>query len=558
MTSDPANTARAALTVRTLLIAGTACAALAACNTYRDGPNRDVAASPAAMPALEKEVAAAQPYAVTVEMSEDRQRATLPPAAAGNEDYADTAPNPVKSVAEAPVSTFSVDVDTAAYANIRRFLTGGQLPPKDAVRVEEMINYFDYAYALPGSSHQPFAANVAVMPTPWNPNTKLLHIGLKGYDIPRQERPRANLVFLIDVSGSMAPPDKLPLLKQSLKMMVNDLRDDDMVAGVTYAGTAGVLLEPTPGRDRAKILAAIDSLTSGGSTAGAAGLQTAYDLAQQSFDKEAVNRVILATDGDFNVGMTDPAQLESFITEKRKSGVYLSVLGFGTGNLNDLLMQKLAQTGNGNAAYIDSLLEARKALVDEMAGNLFPIADDVKIQVEFNPKQIAEYRLIGYETRALNREDFANDQVDAGEIGSGHEVTAIYEITPVGSAAALLEPLRYSEETAAPKDSRNGEIAFLRLRYKLPGEATSRLIERPITGRDTYSAIVQAPAETRFAVAVAAFGQLLRGDPYLKAFGYDQVIALAQPARGDDPFGYRAEFVQLVRLAGGTPVAAAE
>ena len=550
MTSDPANTAKTAGAVRTLLIAGVACTALAACDAYRDGTSQDSAANAGPAPAMQ--------IAINDPSAEPRQRATLPTAAAGDEDYADTAPNPIKSVAEAPVSTFSVDVDTAAYANVRRFITGGQLPPKDAVRVEEMINYFDYAYPLPADKGRPFAANVAVLPTPWNPNTKLLHIGLKGYDIPRKERPRANLVFLLDVSGSMDEPDKLPLLKQSLKMMVNDLRNDDTVAMVTYAGTAGVALEPTRGRDRAEILAAIDSLTAGGSTAGAAGLQTAYGLAEESFDKKAVNRVILATDGDFNVGMTDPEQLEAFITETRKTGIYLSVLGFGTGNLNDLLMQKLAQTGNGNAAYIDSLLEARKALVDEMASNLFPIADDVKIQVEFNPRQIAEYRLIGYETRALNREDFANDQVDAGEIGSGHEVTAIYEITPVGSTATLLEPLRYSEETEGPKDGRSGEIAFLQLRYKLPGEATSHLIERPITAKDSYAEIALAPAETRFAVAVAAFGQLLRGDPYLKAFGYDQVIALAQPARGDDPFGYRSEFVQLVRLAGGTPVATAE
>ncbi len=550
MTSEPLPAARVATTARSLLIAGAACAVLAGCNPSQNTMHREDTSTGAA-PAG---------YVVGRGLSESdsKQRATLPPAAAGGEDYDDTAPNPVKSVAEAPVSTFSVDVDTFAYANVRRFITGGQLPPKDAVRIEEMINYFDYAYALPGDSRQPFAANIAVLPTPWNPNTKLLHIGLKGYDIPRKERPRANIVFLVDVSGSMDSPDKLPLLQQSLKMMVNDLRDDDMVAAVTYAGNAGVALEPTPGRERSKIIAAIDSLSAGGSTAGAAGLQTAYDLAQEHFDKEAVNRIILATDGDFNVGMSEPEQLKSFIEEKRKTGIYLSVLVFGTGNLNDLLMQKLAQTGNGNAAYIDSLLEARKALVDEMAGNLFPIADDVKIQLEFNPKQVAEYRLIGYETRALNREDFANDQVDAGEIGSGHEVTAIYEVTPPGSPAALLEPLRYSGETATPNDGRAGEIAFLRLRYKLPGEAESRLFERPITAKDEFGNIVNVPAETRFAVAVAAFGQLLRGDPYLKAFGYDEVIALAQPARGEDPFGYRSEFIQLVRLAGGTPVATTE
>jgi Ca-activated chloride channel family protein len=476
------------------------------------------------------------------------------------ERYPDADPNPVKQVAVEPVSTFSIDVDTAAYANVRRFLRDGQMPPQEAVRPEEMVNYFDYDYPLPEDRAAPFSTTVSVMPTPWNPDTRLLRIGLKGYDVIPAARPRANLVFLVDVSGSMAEPNKLPLVQQSLRLLVKELRDDDTVGIVTYAGHAGVALEPTPGRERQKILAVIDSLGAGGSTAGAQGLVDAYALAERDFDVSSVNRVILATDGDFNVGVTDPKALEDLIVEKRKTGIYLSVLGFGMGNLNDLLMQKIAQAGNGNAAYIDSLMEGRKVLVDEMASTLFPIANDVKIQVEFNPAQVAEYRLIGYETRALRREDFNNDAIDAGEIGSGHTVTALYEIVPPKSKAQLVDPLRYGT-TIEPVQTTTpfaDEIAFLRLRYKLPGESDSRLIERPITVADSYDRIEAAPEDMRFAAAVAGFAQLLRGDPYLKAFGHDDIAALAQDARGDDPFGYRAEFVQLVRMSETAQQAAAQ
>lgn len=479
------------------------------------------------------------------------------------ERYPDTDPNPVKLVVREPVSTFSVDVDTAAYANVRRFLRDGQVPPADAVRAEEMINYFDYAYPLPDDETAPFSATVAVMPTPWNAGTRLLHIGIKGYDVVPAVRPRANLVFLIDVSGSMESPDKLPLVQQTLRLLVKELREDDTVGIVTYAGYTGVALEPTRGAGRGRILQVIDSLGAGGSTAGAQGLVDAYALAMRNFDSKSVNRVILATDGDFNVGVTDPKALEDLIVEKRKSGVYLSVLGFGMGNLNDLLMQKIAQAGNGNAAYIDSLMEGRKVLVEEMASTLFPIANDVKIQIEFNPAEVAEYRLIGYETRMLSREDFNNDAIDAGEIGSGHTVTALYEITPPASQARLVDPLRYGTESepesagSAPQPFAD-EIAFLRLRYKLPGESESRLIERPVAVTDGYDRIEAAPADIRFAAAVASFAQLLRGDPYLRAFGYDDVVALAQSARGDDPFGYRSEFVQLVRLSETAQEAAAQ
>jgi Ca-activated chloride channel family protein len=464
------------------------------------------------------------------------------------EEYRDVDSNPIKLVSEEPVSTFSVDVDTASYAVVRRFLNSGEAPPSDAVRVEELINYFDYDYPLPESCDAPFATTTSVTPTPWNADTQLLHIGLKGYDIEAQQRPRANLVFLLDVSGSMNDANKLPLLKQSLRLLVEQLEDEDTVSIVVYAGAAGAVLEPTPGSERGRILAALESLQAGGSTAGGEGLRLAYSLAEQSFDEDAVNRIILATDGDFNVGVTDDERLEDFVARKRESGIYLSILGFGAGNYNDALMQTIAQAGDGTAAYIDSLNEARKVLHDEMAGTLFPIADDVKIQIEFNPARVAEYRLIGYETRMLRREDFANDAVDAGEIGAGHEVTAVYEIAAPGSAGLRIEPSRYTPVEASLED-RGEEFAFLRVRYKLPGEDDSRLIEQPITEAQAFDDIAQAPRETRWVAAVAAYGQLLRRDPYTDGFDFEDVIALAQGARGEDAFGYRAEFIQLARLA---------
>ncbi len=468
--------------------------------------------------------------------------------AENTERYPNAVPNPVKVVAQEPVSTFSVDVDTAAYANMRRYLNEGALPPADAVRVEELINYFDYAYATPKDKNAPFEPTVAVYPSPWNKGTQILHIGIKGFDLPRRERPKANLVFLIDTSGSMATPNKLPLLKRSFHLLVDQLRPEDRVAIVVYAGSAGTVLEPTPGNEKGKILAALDRLNAGGSTAGGEGIRQAYQLAKANFDKNAVNRVLLATDGDFNIGITDPKALEDFVTRERSSGVYLTVLGFGEGNYNDTTMQKLSQAGNGVAAYIDTMNEARKVFVQELGSTLFTIAKDVKIQVEFNPKRVAEYRLIGYETRALNRTDFNNDKVDAGDIGSGHTVTALYEITPVGSTAALADPLRYGEKRSG-ESAMSNEIAYLKLRYKLPGEESSHLIERPVTSRDTADDIARLPADLRFAAAVAGAGQLLRHDPYVKDFDYGRVIALAQGSRGEDAFGYRSEFVQLMRAA---------
>ncbi len=468
------------------------------------------------------------------------------------ERFPDEELNPVKLVSEEPVSTFSVDVDTASYAFMRRALNDGTLPPKDAVRVEEVINYFDYDYPLPQDRTAPFGVSASVVDSPWNAHTQLIHIGIKGYDLEPEDRPRANLVFLLDVSGSMNSPDKLPLLKQSMRMLVDGLEPEDTVAIAVYAGAAGAVLEPTPASDKSKILAALDQLSAGGSTAGGEGLRLAYALAEQNYDPQALNRVILATDGDFNVGTVDDESLEGFIERKRESGVFLSVLGFGRGNYNDRLMQTLAQSGNGQAAYIDSLNEARKVLHDEMQGALFPIAKDVKIQVEFNPARVAEYRLIGYETRLLNREDFNNDAVDAGEIGAGHEVTAIYEIAAPGSEGRLIDESRYAQ-SPEPAGDLGDEFANLRIRYKLPDSDESTLIERPVTTADVIDGLDQAPEATRFAIAAAGFGQLVRGEPYLTDFGHDEIMALAQSAKGEDPFNYRGEFIQLVRAAKTAP-----
>ncbi|KCV81406.1 von Willebrand factor A [Actibacterium atlanticum] len=458
---------------------------------------------------------------------------------ANTEAFANEDPNPVKVVADDPVSTFSIDVDTAAYGVVRSSLNRGQLPPVDAVRAEEIINYFPYAYPAPDDAA--FKPTVSLSPTPWNEGTQLLHIALQGQLPALADRPPLNLVFLIDTSGSMNTPSKLPLLKQSFSLMLSQLRPEDEVAIVTYAGSAGQVLAPTKASDRATILAALERLSAGGSTAGQAGLQQAYALAETMAAEGEVNRVLLATDGDFNVGLSNPEALKTFIADKRDSGTYLSVLGFGRGNLDDATMQALAQNGNGQAAYIDTLNEAQKVLVDQLSGALFPIADDVKIQIEFNPAKVAEYRLIGYETRALRREDFNNDKVDAGEIGAGHSVTAIYEVTPVGSDAVLNDPLRYGDAVAT---SESDELGFLRLRYKAPGETTSQLIETPIAAQPTA-----AGQEAQFAFAMAGFAQLLTGATYLNDWGWDDAIALANSARGDDPFGYRTEAVQLMRLA---------
>ena len=461
--------------------------------------------------------------------------------------FSDFEPNPVIAVAGAPVSTFSIDVDTASYTFLRSSLNGGHLPQANAIRLEEMINYFPYDYAAPDSADEPFRANVTVTPTPWNADTKLMHIGIKGYTPPRDARPNSNIVLLIDTSGSMNQPNKLPLLINSFKLLLNTLDAEDTVSIVTYAGSAGTVLEPTPASDKRAILAAFDRLRAGGSTAGAAGLKLAYDKAQESFDPDGVNRVILATDGDFNVGFSSPEEMKTFVEAKRETGVFLSVLGFGRGNYNDAPMQALAQNGNGVAAYIDTLSEARKVLADESGGSLIPIAKDVKIQVEFNPGTISEYRLIGYETRALKREDFNNDAVDAGDINAGHTVTAIYEITPKGSPAQVIDDLRYVSDEATETDG-SDEYAFVKIRHKLPDSDTSTLQTRPVTPADERT-LDGASADMRFATAVAAIGQKLRGQSQVRGYSYDYAIALATGARGEDAFGYRAEFINLARLA---------
>jgi Ca-activated chloride channel family protein len=467
------------------------------------------------------------------------------PGDVNTENYTHRDTNPVQLVSEQPVSTFSIDVDTGSYTNVRRMLSTGQLPPADAVRAEEFINYFDYGYTPPASREQPFSVTTELAPAPWNAKRQLLLVGIQGYRVPAAQIPASNLVFLVDTSGSMDQADKLPLLRASLKQLVRQLRRQDRVAIVSYAGYAGVVLPSTAGDQHATIDAAIDRLSAGGSTNGGAGIELAYAQAEQGFIKGGVNRVILATDGDFNVGTVNQEALKTTIEDHRKSGVALTTLGFGEGNYNDAMAVMLADVGNGSHHYIDSLQEGRRVLVDEMSATLLTIARDVKIQVEFNPAQVQEYRLIGYEKRMLKREDFNNDKVDAGEIGAGANVTAIYEITPKGSDAARIDPLRYGEHVATAKGG--NELAFLRLRYKLPGQADSKLIEQPIAAH----AEALASERLRYAAAVAAFADALRGGKYLDGYGYAQIAKLANDARGDDADGYRAGFVQLVKLADG-------
>ncbi len=465
------------------------------------------------------------------------------PVETSRDRYAEIASNPVQAVAVAPVSTFSIDVDTGGYANVRRFLKEGQLPPKDAVRVEEMINYFRYAYpaSVNDSQSAPFAVTTALAPTPWNRDTLLLRVALRAA-VPTAQRPPANLVFLLDTSGSMMGADRLPLLKTAMRLLVRQLRAEDRVAIVTYAGASGVVLPSTTGDRTGEILATLDNLAAGGSTHGSAGIRTAYDVAAQHLRPGAINRVVLGTDGDFNVGVTNTNELLDMITTQRQRGISLTALGFGRGNLNEAMMERLADAGDGNYAYIDSAQEAAKVLARQVDATLFTVAKDVKIQVEFNPARVAEYRLIGYENRLLRREDFNNDKVDAGEIGAGHTVTALYELTPIGTAGRL-EPLRYQPQATTPANP-SGEWAFVRLRYKQPTGDTSQLLEVPVSAPPT-----EADNEFRFAAAVAAFGQLLRGGQYTGAFNYSDTLALARGARGDDPHGERAELVSLIELA---------
>ena len=461
------------------------------------------------------------------------------------EQYQALADNPIHSVAEAPVSTFSADVDTGAYANVRRLLNQGRLPPEGAVRLEEMVNYFPYDYALP-TDGSPFGVTTELAPSPWNPHTRLLRIGIKASDRAVADLAPANLVFLVDVSGSMDRREGLPMVKSTLKLLVDQLREQDRVSLVVYAGESRVVLEPTSGREKAKIRTAIDQLTAGGSTAGASGIELAYQMAQQAFIPKGINRILLATDGDFNVGISDFDSLKQMAVDKRKTGVSLTTLGFGVDNYNEHLMEQLADAGDGNYAYIDNLREARKVLVDQLGSTLAVVAKNVKLQVEFNPALVSEYRLLGYENRALKREDFSNDKVDAGEIGAGHTVTALYEIVPKGEKG-WLEPLRYSNP-AADVSAKTGELAMLRVRYQLPEGGNSRLIERPILKGETGK-LSAASDDLRFAAAVAAFSQQLKDGRYTGEFSLKDTEALARGARGDDQFGLRSEFVQLVELA---------
>jgi Ca-activated chloride channel family protein len=457
------------------------------------------------------------------------------------EQYQTLADNPIHSVAETPVSTFSADVDTGAYANVRRLLNQGRLPPEGAVRLEELVNYFPYDYALP-SDGSPFGVTTELAASPWNPHTRLLRIGIKASDRAVAELAPANLVFLVDVSGSMDRREGLPMVKSTLKLLVDQLRDQDRVSLVVYAGESRVVLEPTSGREKAKIRTAIEQLTAGGSTAGASGIELAYQMAQQAFIPKGINRILLATDGDFNVGVSDFDSLKQMAVDKRQSGISLTTLGFGVDNYNEHLMEQLADAGDGNYAYIDNLREARKVLVDQLSSTLAVVAKNVKLQVEFNPAQVSEYRLLGYENRALKREDFSNDKVDAGEIGAGHTVTALYEIVPAGEQG-WLEPLRYGKSDAVVS-AKSGELAMLRVRYQRAEGGKSLLIERPIANQ-----VATASEDLRFAAAVAAFSQQLKDGRYTGDFSLKDTEALARGARGDDRFGLRNEFVQLVELA---------
>ena len=465
------------------------------------------------------------------------------------ESYAANNDNPFLGAQENPLSTFSIDVDTASYANVRRFLTQNQLPPPDAVRIEELVNYFSYNYPQP-KGDVPFSVNAEVAGCPWNPEHRLVRVGLKGREIARDKRPASNLVFLIDVSGSMNEPSKLPLLKESLKLLTRQLNENDHVSIVVYAGNAGMVLPETSGRDKATILRALEQLEAGGSTHGSAGIQLAYETATENFIKGGVNRVILCTDGDFNVGVTSQGDLTRLITEKAKSGVFLSVLGFGMGNYKDSTMEMLADKGNGNYAYIDNLNEGRKVLVEQMSGTLVTIAKDVKIQIEFNPAQVSSYRLIGYENRLLAKEDFNNDKKDAGEIGAGHTVTAFYEIVPAGVAGEEtpgVDALKYQKPVKPAAAADRDELLTLKLRYKQADGDTSRLISTPV--KDSDKSYERASADFKFAAAVAEFGMLLRDSPYKGDSNFNSVLEHSKANLGSDPEGYRTEFLTLAETA---------
>ena len=464
------------------------------------------------------------------------------------EEYAVIHDNIFHNPLRTPLSTFSIDVDAASYSNIRRFLNNGQTPPKDAVRIEEMVNYFNYDYAPP-TGDEPFKVTTEVSQAPWSPGHKLVHIGIQGKEIATENLPASNLVFLLDVSGSMSAPNKLPLLKSAFALLVDQLRQQDKVAIVVYAGAAGLVLPPTSGANKEKILTSLNNLQAGGSTAGGEGLRLAYKVARENFIEGGNNRIVLATDGDFNIGVSSNAAMERLVEQERKSGVFLTVLGFGMGNYKDSKMEILADKGNGNYAYIDNILEAKKVLVSEFGGTMFTIAKDVKIQVEFNPALVQAYRLIGYENRKLNDEDFNNDRKDAGELGAGHTVTALYEIIPVGAAtgAGNIDPLKY-QQTKPLKQQKSDELMTVKLRYKQPDGHQSKLLTTVI--RDSDQPLAASSDNFRWAAAVAEFGMLLRDSEFKGEGNYLQVVTLAQSARGEDENGYRSEFIRLVQSGG--------
>ena len=459
------------------------------------------------------------------------------------ENYQKTETNSVKSVGQEPISTFSIDVDTGSYTNVRRFLNEGSLPPKDAVRVEEMLNYFDYEYPNPTGVH-PFLVNTETVNSPWQANAKVIRIGIKAKDIDSKQLPAANLVFLVDISGSMSDKNKLPLVKKTLRLLTEQLRAQDQVTLITYADGEKMVLQPTLGSNKSKILAAIDTLQAGGATAGEQAIQMAYKSAQKSFVKNGINRILLATDGDFNVGITDFDTLKNMVAEKRKSGISLSTFGYGSGNYDEQLMEQLVDAGDGNYSYIDNEKEAKKVLQRQLSSTLATVAQDVKIQVEFNPATVKEYRLVGYENRLLKNEDFNNDKVDAGDIGAGHTVTALYEIIPVGQKGWLSDS-RYTNQTASTKNT--SEYAFVNLRYKQPGQSKSILLNQPV--KVGSKALNEASADTRFALAVAAYGQQLRSPEYNATMQWNDILELAQSAQKPDAFGLRAEFIDLVKKA---------
>ena len=524
-------------------------AALTACQpaspSYESGMQKNSAAKKdlALDGAAEKPIPAEAPAAVAYSPAAVYDVQETAPHVTNTERYQKQPDQPVKAVAQEPVSTFSIDVDTGSYANVRRFLNDGGLPPEDAVRIEEIVNYFPYNYPLPTGTH-PFAIHTQTVDSPWQPEAKLIKIGIQAQDLAKKELPPANLVFLVDVSGSMDEPDKLPLVKKTLRILTEQLRPQDKVTLITYADGEALVLPPTSGDNKDEILRAINKLQAGGSTAGESALKMAYEQAQKAYVKNGINRILLATDGDFNVGVADTEALKSMVAEKRKSGISLTTLGFGTGNYNEDMMEQIADAGDGNYSYIDNEKEAKKVLQHQLTSTLATVAQDVKIQVEFNPATVKEYRLVGYTNRTLRNEDFNNDKVDAGDIGSGHSVTAIYEIIPQGKQGWLNES-RYQKAPAA--SGGKNEYAFVKVRYKLPGQSTSKLIEQAVPA--VSIPLAQADEDTRLALAAASYAQALRGGEYNGKLDWDAIERMAKQAKGKDPFGLQEEFVELVEIA---------